>query len=119
MSQWRNKIDIKRFFTDESNDEDVKAICEKLIPQLERILENENNRQKQKLDDDFLWEFSNLIEEFKWIKESIEKELDATEYSFDDWTEAFNEYLSQLYDLGDTVTISRGWGDTEKFLWVG
>jgi len=64
-------------------------------------------------------EFEQCIEEFKWIKDCIENGEDSYQYNFDTWCDAFNEYLEQLYDIGDEITIERGWSDTEKFLWVG
>lgn len=119
MPQWRNKVEIKNMFTDEPNDDTVKEICEKLIPQLQRIHTRESNRINQKLDEYFLIEFSELIDEFIWIKDCIEKESNASEFSYDDWTEGFNNYFAQLFDMGDMITIERGFSNTEKFLWVG
>ncbi|CAI8774305.1 hypothetical protein CHCC14809_2240 [Bacillus licheniformis] len=38
---------------------------------------------------------------------------------FDSWVDALNEYLNCLYDIGDTVTLSRDSRvNDEKFLWV-
>jgi hypothetical protein len=120
MSKWRHKINIKEYFSDDESSEAAKTVCEKLIPQLERILITENNRpEDKKLDGDFLDEFQNLISEFKWVVSSIENNEDPEEYSFDTWCEAFNEYLNQLYDIGDTISTDGLFYDREKFLWVG
>lgn len=120
MPKWRNKVELKELLSSDETAESVRILCEKLIPQLEYILRREQRQTgNRKLDEYFLDEFFNVIEEFKWIKSCIEENKDAGEFSYDSWCEAFNEYLEQLYDMGDTITIQRGFSDSEKFLWVG
>jgi len=42
------------------------------------------------------------------------------DYSFDgDFIGLFDDYLGELYDLGDTTVDTSGKEQTEKFLWVG
>ena len=129
MAQWRNKIEIKNLFLfdeDESN-EKVLEVCNALIPQLENVLNKENRIHNKQLElgkavtlsKDFLKEFENLIEEFKLIKNAIEKNEDSEDCHFDTWCEAFNEYLDQLYDLGDYLVTERDFWNDEKFLWIG
>ena len=94
-----------------------------IIPQLERILKSERvkieRNYKNVVDEDFLNEFEEVINDFKFVKESIENSEDPSEYSFDNWCEAFNEYMEQLYDISDAVTNENGgFYDREKFLWI-
>ncbi|AVB12007.1 hypothetical protein C3438_19205 [Bacillus velezensis] len=82
----------------------------------ERRIEKGNNNA---LDEFFLDDFKIVVENFEWIKQSIENGEESTEFDFDSWADALNEYLDCLYDIGDAVTIL---GDlkcnNEKFLWV-
>lgn len=121
MIKWRNSIEIKRYFTKDNTDEAVMNVLNKLIPQLKNITRHESQRLNKIKNDVLkenleysLEELKLLIEEFEWIKDMIENDKNADEYSYSSWCEAFNEYLDQLYDLGDTIIQYK-----EKFLWVG
>lgn len=124
MSKWRNKISIKEYFTEETNNESVLHVCDMIIPQLRSILDKENKRINEKskfaLDESFAWDFEEVIQDFEFVKTGIESNSNPEEYSFDSWCEAFNEYMNKLYDLADSITKT---GDSfathEKFLWVG
>lgn len=93
-----------------------------IVPQLERILQKEkeliDKNRPDAVDEDIIDELERMVEEFKWVKNGIATNDDPTDYSFDTWLEAFNEYLSQLYDLGDTTTFYKSFFDKGKFLWV-
>jgi hypothetical protein len=118
MPKWRNKVKIKHMFTDDRSNETVLNVANELIPQLEWILEREKGLGQ--LDDKYTDELEEIIENFKFVKYEIEHGGDATEYDFDSWCDAFNAYLEELYDLGDTPTSTQTdsmWG--ENFLWVG
>jgi hypothetical protein len=119
---WRNRIDIAKYITDNEDDQSVLNICNGIIPQLEELLSREikalQNHKKNHLDEEFLGELDTVCQEIKWIKEMIENNEDAEEYTFDSWCEAFNNQLEELYNLGDTITVKRGFSNTEKFLWV-
>jgi hypothetical protein len=124
MAKWRNKIEIKKYLSSENSNEKVLEVVSKLIPQLKSISRFEERLTEKEspnaLDFMFLDDFVNLVQEFEWIKNSIQNSDDPTQYSFDDWCEAFNEYLNQLYDMADVVTNdSDSWTQREKFLWVG
>jgi hypothetical protein len=108
MAKWRNKIDISNLLTEDESNEQVLIICKVMIPQLETILKKEqelHSRQTKEriridVDEDFLREFENIIDEFKWIVEKIENGNDSC---LDSWCDEFNEYLEQLYDMGDML----------------
>ncbi|WP_310877095.1 hypothetical protein [Priestia megaterium] len=124
MTNWRNKIVIKKYLSSDTSDKAVLRVCERIIPNLKIILNFENRRiengRMNALNEHFVYEFEEVIQEFEWIADCINKNEDPNEYSYDDWCEALNNYLTQLYDLGDTVTAySERFGGSEKFLWVG
>ena len=126
MPNWRNKINIKDYLTNNDSDESVLKVVTKLIPQLERIIKFEYI-QLNKITDEIkkdnldysLNQLEYLIEEFKWIKEGIETDEDITELGYDGWVGALNEYLSQLYDIGDSTVHYVSFANHEKFLWIG
>lgn len=123
MTKWRNKVEIREQLTGDSSDESVAKVTKVLIPQLQRILELEekkiNNSSGLALNEEFVESFKELVENFKWVIDCVEKEEDPEDYSYDDWCEAFNNYLTELYDMGDTVTGRFEEFHKEKFLWVG
>lgn len=124
MTKWRNKVEIKQHFTRDNSDESVLRVCELLIPQLKYIVKKEERKiekhSKFALDEYDVEEFKNLVEEFEWIRDSIKKEENPEQYSYTDWTEAFNGYLDALYDMGNLETKAKdSFTDKEKFLWVG
>lgn len=116
MPHWRNKIYIKDMFSDDCDDKNVLEICNSIIPQLERVFKKE---QKILEENDLNWTFEEIIEDFKFVKSGIENNEDSEEYDFDNWTEAFNEYLNKLYDLADETIIKKDFFNDEKLLWVG
>lgn len=125
MAKWRNKINIKEFFTSEEKDEVVLKIVNKLIPQIESILKREknfiNNSEENTIKEnieDAVFKLEDNIEEFKWIKEGIEKNEDVTEYSYENWCEAFNNYLDELYDIGDEIIYYNSFSNQQKFIWI-
>ncbi|MCC9021782.1 hypothetical protein [Bacillus nakamurai] len=123
MPKWRNQINIKQYLTNKGTNEAVHNFAKMVLPELKYILRKEERRiekgNNNALDEFFLDDFKIVVENFEWIKESIENGEDPTEFDFDSWADALNEYLDCLYDIGDTVTIL---GDlrcnNEKFLWV-
>jgi|GEM_PF-2525568 len=120
MAIWRNKIEIRKHLTDDESNETVFNVLNVLIPQLKGVLEKEQRRRYNKLDDYDLQEFENLIEDFEWVKDMIEKNIDSSEFEYSNWCEAFNNYLEQLYDMSDMVTSNHDdFWNREKFLWVG
>ncbi|MGG0052830.1 hypothetical protein [Bacillus atrophaeus] len=123
MPVWRNEIKIKQYLTYEDSDQAVLEFVTNALPKLKFVLRREERRSvkggNHALDVLFLDDFKMIVEEFEWIKESIENGGYPTEFGFDTWADALNEYLNCLYDIGDTVTISRNFRvDDEKFLWV-
>lgn len=128
MAKWRNKIELKKYLSSDSSDSSVLKVVNGILPQLRYVLKSEqrylaretpnigNVRENVEYYTDQLEE---LIEEFDWIRESIEKHLDPTEFSYDNWCEALNNYLEQLYDIGDSTVSFKSHFDSEKFLWVG
>lgn len=127
MIKWRNEIEIKAYLTGESTDQSVLNVVEKLIPKLKivmnresRLLKHVRNEAKKENIEHVIYELETIIEEFEWIKTAIINEEEATEFSYDDWCEAFNNYFEELYNLADTVVHYDNQDDKrEKFLWVG
>ncbi|MCY9156262.1 hypothetical protein [Bacillus haynesii] len=123
MPVWRHEIKVKQYLTHEDSDQAVHQFVTNTLPKLKYILRREE-RRTEKGDNRalyvlFLDDFKMVVENFEWIKESIENGEDPTEYDFNSWVDALNEYLDCLYDIGDTVTISRDSRiNDEKFLWV-
>jgi hypothetical protein len=118
MPKWRNTIKIKHIFTENPSNQDVLKVTNHLIPQLEKILARENKLAQ--LSEYYTESLEEILVNFMWVRDSILENKDPAEYGFVDWCEAFNEYLDQLYDLGDEPTPNSTdsvWG--EKFLWVG
>ena len=123
MPVWRHEIKIKQYLTHEDSNQAVHQFVTNALPKLKFVLRREEGRtdkgDNRALDVLFLDDFKMVVENFEWIKESIENGEDPTEYDFNSWVDALNEYLDSLYDIGDTVTISRDSRiNDEKFLWV-
>lgn len=125
MPKWRNKINVKQYLTDDSSDESVKLVASKIIPQLQRVYNRESKAvegaKEGTYKDDleyYLDELERLIEEFNWIVDAIDEGTAASEFDFNDWCEVLNEYLGQLYDLGDSVVQYNSHFDQEKYLWL-
>lgn len=124
MAKWRNKINIKSEFTDNESPSEIKRLSNLMILQLSSIIKNENRLIAQMEEsirkeniEYYVDQLDELKEEFQWIAETCGNE-DSIDFSFDTWTEAFNNYLDQLYDLGDNVVQFNNFHDDEKFLWV-
>ncbi|MED3230849.1 hypothetical protein [Bacillus velezensis] len=123
MPKWRNQINIKQYLTNKETNDAVHEGAKNVLPELKYILKKEERRiekgNNNALDEFFLDDFKIVVENFEWIKQSIEDGEESTEFDFDSWADALNEYLNCLYDIGDAVTIL---GDlrcnNEKFLWV-
>lgn len=126
MAQWRNQIEIKQYLSGEESDEAVRKLVERLIPQLKAVWRGENKRT-QKLDEGHYKEniehatdeLMGLIEEFEWIKKAVETGENVSDYGYQNWCEAFNNYFEQLYDLADTPLKYESHFNQEKYLWVG
>lgn len=125
MAKWRNKVEIKNMFGDETDDQTVLNILNVLIPQLETILKRERDPEELKTlelipaSEELLAGFEEVIENFKWVKDAIEDSEDPEEYGFDSWCEAFNSYLDDLYDVGNFSPQYTHTFGGEKFLWIG
>ncbi len=119
MPNWRNKIQIKQYLNDNESDEYVAEICGHIIFQLVLVLNRERKINKNRVEEYILAELEEIINEFKWVKESAESKIDASKFTYDSWCQAFNEWLDSLYDLGDISITARDIYNNEKFLWVG
>jgi hypothetical protein len=113
MTNWRNSIDINRYFTDEEDDQTAKSLCDKLIFQLDRIINIEKDNRLDELIEDLI----EIRQDFQFIKEAIQIKHSSKDFDFDSWCDGFNEYLQKLYDLGDTTIMWKN--ERQKFLWVG
>lgn len=126
MAKWRNKIEIKKYFTDDNSNESVLMVLSHLIPQLKFIVKSERKLLK-KINDErhsenveyLIYKLEELIDEFEWIQNSIKEKQSPTEYGAEMWVDIFNEYLDELYDLGDSPINFSEDPFEQKFLWVG
>ena len=121
-NNWRNKINIKSQFEENTTPELVIKLCDSLINQINQI---KNKEEKSNLTEDSKYyvieHLEELVDHFDFLKSLsngtiIESEFD--DYCFDgDHEKMFNDYLSELYDLADERVITKT-GKSEKFLWV-
>ena len=134
-NNWRNKINIKHMFTDdkETPPELIIQLCDSLVKQLTRIKEKE---EKGNLTEDYKSHIDNglfeVIDHFEFLsnlangaipdstsEHKIPKEEWDFNYGFDgNFQQWFNDYMDELYDLGDTRvdTINNV---REKLIWIG
>jgi hypothetical protein len=126
MAIWRNKVDIKRYFDEDETDEKVLKVVNLLIKQLKVIKEKEEGLfqiGKTKgtiINEDFLEEFQLIIDNFEFIRDAIQNNEGSETYEYENWCEVFNDYLTELYDIGDElVRENENYFKREKFLFVG
>jgi hypothetical protein len=123
-NKWRNEIKVKHLFTDgdDVTPELVTQLCEHIATQLKAIQTKEASGNliddsKNHVDG----ELNELIGHFEFLKDLATGEIPEKEwnnYSFDgDFEQWFNDYLQQLYDLGDTRVLTTG-NVLEKFIWI-
>src|SRR5690606_23602187 len=111
--------------TKDTSDKAVLSAVKGVITEL-KVLSNLEQRKVGNIKDDIHREYVGyalerlveLVEEFEWVKESMENKKTASDVGFDNWCEAFNEYLNQLYDLGDSVVKPGSFSDQEKYIWI-
>jgi len=121
-NKWRNKIKVKHLFNDDTAPEHIAVICDAIIPQLKRIKAIE---AKSNLVDDSKNHVDNELEElighFEFLKDFATGEIPESEWSdYDfngDYKEMFNDYMSELYNLGDRRVLTK-FNVQEKFMWV-
>lgn len=126
---WRHVVDIKEKFEEEATPEFIRELCDSLISQLETIHKAEKNKKKDQIEkiqrNSILEEIERIKENFDFLRSLADGSIPETEWDdfcFEgEFEEYFNDYLSQLYDLGDEkVLIKKISGDVlEKFIWVG
>lgn len=121
-SKWRNVITVKNLFEDETTPELITKLCDTILVQLKKIKEKE---AKSNLTDDEKYDIDSKIEElighFDFLKDLATGTIAESEwdnYSFDgDFEKWFNDYLEQLYDLGDERVLNTN-NVLEKFIWI-
>lgn len=129
MSIFMYTINIKNKFKDHPTNKDVSEIAQTTIKEL-KYVNARAERKVEKMADGFVKEnltycidqLSEIIEQFEWIVENATKnEDDLHDIGFTSWNEAYNEYLGQLYTIGDTLIKKdpNNWTKDKKFLWVG
>ena len=115
IPKWINKVSVKDVFVDDPTDQNVLNCCNKLIPQLEKVFENNQNI----MSEDVYSSLDECIEAFKDIKSYIDKGLS---YVGDDrdYADEFNHWLEELYELGDLVMNENvDYFQQQHFLWIG
>lgn len=128
-NNWKYKLKIKNILSDvdlslptDENKREIIKICKVIVLQLNKL---ENNTEKSNLKDDekdaVLRELEELKDHFNFVIELADDtipEKDWHEFSFDgNFQELSNDYLSLLYDLGDTRVINKN-NESEKYFFV-
>jgi hypothetical protein len=121
-NKWRNSIKVKHLFNDAVTPELIIILCNSILSQLKSIQKKE---AKLNLTDDSKNHINDEIEEllghFQFLKDFATGDIPESEwddYHFDgDYEQWFNDYFSQLYDLGDTRVVTTN-NICEKFMWV-
>jgi hypothetical protein len=122
-NKWKYDISIKQFFEKETTPELVEKLCNKLIVQLNSI---KNKVAKSNLIEDDKYyvdeNLTELIDHFEFLKEFANGKIPKEEwkdYDFDGNYESwFNDYLTQLYDLGDKRVVNKNNSEIEKLIWI-
>lgn len=121
-NSWRNKIDVKRHLSEETSNEKIKSLCIIIHRKLKKILDKETKRTDLRDDykDLILCKINEVLDHFDFCKdlcdmseENRRKEYDIT----DSLLTVFNDYMSELYDLGDERVLTKS-NVLEKFMWV-
>lgn len=134
-NDWRNKIQIKHLFTRDAttSPELTITLCETLIRQLKAIKTREEGGNLCD-DDSYIVDekLTELIDHFEFLinlaqgsipeKQGLEgaiKEDEWSDFGFDgNYQQWFNDYLSELYDLGDMRVITDKSKISQKFIWI-
>jgi len=121
-NKWRNSMKVKYLFTDDSSPETIATLCTTIIGHLNRIKAKES---KSNLTEDSKHHVDNELDElighFEFLSDLATGKITEKEwgnYNFDgDFEQWFNDYMSQVYDLGDTKVLTTG-NIQEKFMWI-
>lgn len=121
-NNWKYKIKIKDQFEDKTTPELIIKLCDSLIIQLKQISSKvETSSLTEDEKDDCRIVLEEIIDHFVFLKELADgtiKKLEWDDYSFNgDYEEIFNDYLEQLYDIGDRRVINK-YNRSEKFIWI-
>lgn len=120
---WKYKIEIKHLFSEDTTPEIIIELCTIIVSKLDKILEkSQNSNISEDSIDEFWYELEGVKDNFDFLRQladgSIEED-DWKDYSFEgDFESWFNDYLEQLYDIGDIKIMLKN-GTKEKLLWVG
>jgi hypothetical protein len=129
-NKWKFKIKIKYLLSNDDmtlpTPENKKKIANKssfVISELKTLLKRiEKSNIKEDVKDRVLEELEMIIDNFDFLKKLADGTISEDtwhEYTFDgNFQEWFNDYLTQLYDLGDKRVITTN-GNIDKLLWVG
>jgi hypothetical protein len=119
---WLYTIKIKHLFEDETTKELIIKLCTSLEKQLLKIV-NSDSINKILNNEDNIVELRIIIDNFNFLKKLADgtiKNEDWWQFSFDgEFEEWFNEYLEQLFDLGDNVCYLKHNELSSKFIWIG
>ncbi len=120
---WMYTVKINHLFTNHTTPEKIVELVNTLIPQLRRIKESFLKSTafcKEDLDK-IGDELENSINNFYFTRALASGEIpeqEWAEYSFEgEFEERFNEYLEQLYDLGDMKPTDKN-GMRRKLIFI-
>lgn len=115
---WKFKIQIKDLFKNYPTKEETINLCKMTEKKLKMIRNSRLFKKYEEIDFMLASDLDDLIENFEFVRELIDgtvNEENWEDYEFDgDHASLYNEYLEQLYDLGDTL-VERN----TKLIWIG
>ncbi len=121
-NKWRNTLTIKNLFQDKTTPELIVVLCDSIIRQLKTIWDRESSGNLKDDEKEYIAEgIEELTDHFLFLKElangTIKKE-EWLDFSFDgNYERLFNNYMNELYDLGDTK-VTNNLDVSEKFIWI-
>jgi len=91
MPRWKDKMEFKKYLTDDLSDFEVKFVAQALLSQLKDIHREE----------DVTHELEEIVSNLEWIIESIDDKEDIEEHCFDTWSEALRSELTMIAKLDE------------------
>lgn len=119
---WKYKIKIKEQFEKTTTVKLIIELCSSLEEQINKILESlQKSNIKEEDVDYFYYDLEEVRNNFDFLRDLADGTIESKDwddYGFDgDYEEWFNDYLNQLYDIGDKrVTLKNG--TKEKLIWI-
>jgi len=124
---WRYKIKFKNLLESAPSYSGTSRLISRIKVQLEKINSNisgvvmNHGRLKEDEIDDLQDKLEKLIDDFNFVHELMDGTIPKDtwhEYDYNgDYVSLFNDYLDELYDLGDIIVFNTK-NKGQKFIWV-